>query len=112
MGGRPDTELDVTGICDASRQCDKDDTKSRRVYVLCSQCGPRLEEQNRLLIACMRHNLSTTSSEAAMEAALAEKYKKTVAQVVLRWAYNETPLSSPDHQNKRATRREFQSVRL
>ncbi|GKC76841.1 hypothetical protein Tco_1127615 [Tanacetum coccineum] len=26
--GKPDTELNVTGFCDASWQCDKDDTKS------------------------------------------------------------------------------------
>ncbi|GJR27086.1 retrotransposon protein, putative, ty1-copia subclass [Tanacetum coccineum] len=32
-GGNPDTELDVTGFCDASWQCDKDDTKSQTGYV-------------------------------------------------------------------------------
>nr|GFB93902.1 retrovirus-related Pol polyprotein from transposon TNT 1-94 [Tanacetum cinerariifolium] len=32
-GGKPDTELDVTGFCDASWQCDKDDTKSQTGYV-------------------------------------------------------------------------------
>nr|GFC22108.1 hypothetical protein [Tanacetum cinerariifolium] len=30
-GGKPDTELDVTGFCDASWQCDKDDMKSQMV---------------------------------------------------------------------------------
>ncbi|GJU57236.1 retrotransposon protein, putative, ty1-copia subclass [Tanacetum coccineum] len=33
-GGNPDTELEVTGFCDASWQCDKDDTKSQTGYVL------------------------------------------------------------------------------
>nr|GEZ02280.1 hypothetical protein [Tanacetum cinerariifolium] len=32
-GGKPDTELDVTSFCDASWQCDKDDTKSQMGYV-------------------------------------------------------------------------------
>ncbi|GKB45343.1 retrotransposon protein, putative, ty1-copia subclass [Tanacetum coccineum] len=32
-GGNPDTELEVTGFCDASWQCDKDDTKSQTGYV-------------------------------------------------------------------------------
>nr|GFA13244.1 hypothetical protein [Tanacetum cinerariifolium] len=32
-GGKPDTELDVTGFCDASWRCDKDDTKSQTGYV-------------------------------------------------------------------------------
>nr|GFA84781.1 zinc finger, CCHC-type [Tanacetum cinerariifolium] len=32
-GGKSDTELDVTGFCDASWQCDKDDTKSQTGYV-------------------------------------------------------------------------------
>ncbi|GJX80511.1 retrotransposon protein, putative, ty1-copia subclass [Tanacetum coccineum] len=32
-GGKPDTELNVIGFCDASWQCDKDDTKSQTGYV-------------------------------------------------------------------------------
>nr|GFD08153.1 retrovirus-related Pol polyprotein from transposon TNT 1-94 [Tanacetum cinerariifolium] len=32
-GGKPDTELDVISFCDASWQCDKDDTKSQTGYV-------------------------------------------------------------------------------
>nr|GEW71227.1 retrotransposon protein, putative, Ty1-copia subclass [Tanacetum cinerariifolium] len=32
-GGNPDIELEVTGFCDASWQCDKDDTKSQTGYV-------------------------------------------------------------------------------
>ncbi|GJW66591.1 retrotransposon protein, putative, ty1-copia subclass, partial [Tanacetum coccineum] len=32
-GGKPDTELNVTGFCNASWQCDKDDTKSQTGYV-------------------------------------------------------------------------------
>nr|GEX23130.1 hypothetical protein [Tanacetum cinerariifolium] len=32
-GGNPDTELEVTGFCNASWQCDKDDTKSKTGYV-------------------------------------------------------------------------------
>nr|GEX30777.1 hypothetical protein [Tanacetum cinerariifolium] len=32
--GKPDTELDVIGFCDASWQCDKDDTKSQTGYVV------------------------------------------------------------------------------
>ncbi|GJW70116.1 hypothetical protein Tco_0127033 [Tanacetum coccineum] len=45
-GGIPDTELDVTGFCDASG-CDKDDTKSqKRRLCLCHQWrSSRLEEQ-------------------------------------------------------------------
>nr|GFD02221.1 retrotransposon protein, putative, Ty1-copia subclass [Tanacetum cinerariifolium] len=31
--GNPDIELEVTGFCDASWQCDKDDTKSQTGYV-------------------------------------------------------------------------------
>ena len=32
-GGNQDTELDVTGYCDASFKTDKDDTKSQTGYV-------------------------------------------------------------------------------
>nr|GEZ01890.1 retrovirus-related Pol polyprotein from transposon TNT 1-94 [Tanacetum cinerariifolium] len=32
-GEKPDTELDVTGFCDTSWKCDKDDTKSQTGYV-------------------------------------------------------------------------------
>ncbi|GKF46436.1 hypothetical protein Tco_0136238 [Tanacetum coccineum] len=32
-GGKPDIELNVTRFCDASWQCDKDDTKSQTGYV-------------------------------------------------------------------------------
>ncbi|GJX82951.1 hypothetical protein Tco_0332432 [Tanacetum coccineum] len=32
-GGKPDTELNVTGFCDASWQSDKDDTKSQTGYI-------------------------------------------------------------------------------
>ncbi|GJT58050.1 retrotransposon protein, putative, ty1-copia subclass [Tanacetum coccineum] len=32
-GGKPDAELNVTGFCDASCQCDKDDMKSQTSYV-------------------------------------------------------------------------------
>nr|GFC69118.1 retrotransposon protein, putative, Ty1-copia subclass [Tanacetum cinerariifolium] len=35
-GGKPDRELDVTSFCDASWQCDKDDTSLRRVMSLSS----------------------------------------------------------------------------
>nr|GEV39028.1 hypothetical protein [Tanacetum cinerariifolium] len=41
-GGKPDTELDITGFCDASWQCDKDDTKSQMAqaeYVVASEAA-------------------------------------------------------------------------
>ncbi|GJV70442.1 retrotransposon protein, putative, ty1-copia subclass [Tanacetum coccineum] len=45
-GGNPDTELEVTGFCDASWQCDKDDTKSQTGYVFVVKWrSSRLEEQ-------------------------------------------------------------------
>nr|GEW22471.1 hypothetical protein [Tanacetum cinerariifolium] len=40
-GGKPDTELDVTGFCDASWQCDKDDTKSQMGYVFVVNRGAK-----------------------------------------------------------------------
>ncbi|GKG43019.1 hypothetical protein Tco_0479703, partial [Tanacetum coccineum] len=45
-GGKPNTKLNVTGFCDASCQCDKDDTKSQTGYVFVDQWrSSRLEEQ-------------------------------------------------------------------
>nr|GEY06604.1 retrotransposon protein, putative, Ty1-copia subclass [Tanacetum cinerariifolium] len=41
-GGKPDTKLDVTSFCDASWQCDKDDTKSQTAqaeYVAASEAA-------------------------------------------------------------------------
>nr|GEX82858.1 hypothetical protein [Tanacetum cinerariifolium] len=37
--GKPDTELDITGFCDASWQWDKDDTKSQAEYVVASEAA-------------------------------------------------------------------------
>ncbi|GJU98144.1 putative reverse transcriptase domain-containing protein [Tanacetum coccineum] len=75
-GGKPDTELNVTGFCDASWQCDKDDTKSQTGYVFVVNGGAvDWKSKKQTMIA-----MSTTqaeymaASEAAMEAVWIRKF--------------------------------------
>ncbi|GJU94116.1 hypothetical protein Tco_1318872 [Tanacetum coccineum] len=57
-GGIPDTELDVTGFCDASRQCDKDvRSPSDRVYFVVMRGAVDWKSKKQLPLRCMRHNL-------------------------------------------------------
>lgn len=39
FGGNPTIELDVTSFCDASWQCDKDDTKYQMGYIFVTNGG-------------------------------------------------------------------------
>nr|GEW77245.1 putative retrotransposon protein [Tanacetum cinerariifolium] len=51
-GGKPDTELDITGFCDASWQYDKDDTKSQTGYVFVVNGGAG-RARSRLQLQCI-----------------------------------------------------------
>ncbi|GJZ33833.1 retrotransposon protein, putative, ty1-copia subclass [Tanacetum coccineum] len=63
-GGNPDTELDVTGFCDASWQCDKDDTKSQTGYVFVVNGGAvDWKSKKQTTIAMHATHLSTLAGQ-------------------------------------------------
>ncbi|GJR62891.1 hypothetical protein Tco_1505053 [Tanacetum coccineum] len=68
--GNPDTELEVTGFCDASWQCDKDDTKSQTGYVFVVNGGAVDWKSKKQTTIAMHATQSEymVASEAAMEA--------------------------------------------
>ncbi|GJR63276.1 putative RNA-directed DNA polymerase [Tanacetum coccineum] len=75
-GGNPDTELDVTGFCDASWQCDKDDTKSQTGYVFVVNGGAVDWKSKKQTTIAMHATQSEymAASEAAMEAVWIRKF--------------------------------------
>nr|GFB44198.1 retrotransposon protein, putative, Ty1-copia subclass [Tanacetum cinerariifolium] len=69
-GGKPNTKLDVTGFCDASWQCDKDDTKSQMGYVFVVNRGA-VDWKSKKHTTIAMHSTQAeyvAASEAAMEA--------------------------------------------
>nr|GFB36992.1 retrovirus-related Pol polyprotein from transposon TNT 1-94 [Tanacetum cinerariifolium] len=75
-GGKPDTELDVTGFCDASWQCDKDDTKSQTGYVFVVN-GGAVDWKSKKQTTIAMHSAQAeyvAASEAAMEAVWIRKF--------------------------------------
>ncbi|GKB11700.1 putative RNA-directed DNA polymerase [Tanacetum coccineum] len=75
-GGNPDTELEVTGFCDASWQCDKDDTKSQTGYVFVVNGGAVDWKSKKQTTIAMHATQSEymAASEAAMEAVWIRKF--------------------------------------
>nr|GEW86345.1 retrotransposon protein, putative, Ty1-copia subclass [Tanacetum cinerariifolium] len=74
--GKPDTELDVTGFCDASWQCDKDDTKSQTGYVFVVN-GGAVDRKSKKQTTIPMHSAQAeyvAASEAAMEAVWIRKF--------------------------------------
>nr|GFD03210.1 retrotransposon protein, putative, Ty1-copia subclass [Tanacetum cinerariifolium] len=68
--GNPDTELEVTGFCDASWQCDKDDMKSQTGYVFVVN-GGAVDWKSKKKTTIAMHAMQSeymAASEAAMEA--------------------------------------------
>nr|GFA15222.1 retrotransposon protein, putative, Ty1-copia subclass [Tanacetum cinerariifolium] len=75
-GGKPDTELDVTSFCDASWQCDKDDTKSQTGYVFVVNGGV-VDWKSKKQTTITMHSAQAeyvAASEAAMEAVWIRKF--------------------------------------
>nr|GFC05121.1 retrotransposon protein, putative, Ty1-copia subclass [Tanacetum cinerariifolium] len=75
-GGKPDTELDVTSFCDASWQCDKDDTKSQTSYVFVVN-GGAVDWKSKKQTKIVMHSAQVeyvAASEAAMEAVWIRKF--------------------------------------
>ncbi|GJS28996.1 retrotransposon protein, putative, ty1-copia subclass [Tanacetum coccineum] len=75
-GGNPDTELDVTGFCDESWQCDKDDTKSQDCYVF-NRHGGAVDWKSKKQTTIAMHATQSeymAASEAAMEAVWIRKF--------------------------------------
>nr|GEX95143.1 putative polyprotein [Tanacetum cinerariifolium] len=69
-GGKPDTELVVTSFCDASWQCDKDDTKSKTGYVFVIN-GGAVDWKSKKQTTIAMHSAQAEyvdASEAAIEA--------------------------------------------
>ena len=75
-GGNPETKLCVTGFCDASWQCDKDDTKSQTGYVFIINGGAvDWKSQKQSTIAMQSAEAEyVAASEAAMEAVWISKF--------------------------------------
>ncbi|GJU59039.1 retrotransposon protein, putative, ty1-copia subclass [Tanacetum coccineum] len=74
-GGNPDTELDVTGFCDASWQCDKMYEVSDGLCLYRQWRSSRLEEQKQTTIAMhATQSEYMAASEAAMEAVWIRKF--------------------------------------
>ncbi|GJS68487.1 zinc finger, CCHC-type containing protein [Tanacetum coccineum] len=71
-GGNPDTELEVTGFCDASWQCDKDDTKSQTGYVFVVNGGSAIRDNPFAMHATQSEYMA--ASKAAMEAVWIRKF--------------------------------------
>ncbi|GJV02023.1 retrotransposon protein, putative, ty1-copia subclass [Tanacetum coccineum] len=75
-GGKPDTELNVTGFCDASWQCDKDDTKSQTGYVFVVNGGAvdwKSKKQTTIAMSAAQAEYMA-ASEAAMEVVWIRKF--------------------------------------
>nr|GEX57450.1 hypothetical protein [Tanacetum cinerariifolium] len=71
-----DTELDVTGFCDASWQCDKDDMKSQTGYVFVVNGGAVDWKSKKYTTSAMHSTQDeyVAASEAAMEAVWIRKF--------------------------------------
>nr|GFC47862.1 retrotransposon protein, putative, Ty1-copia subclass [Tanacetum cinerariifolium] len=76
VGEKPDTELDVTGFCNASWQCDKDDTKSQTGYVFVVNGGAvNWKGKKQTTIAMHSAQAENVAAlEAAMEAVWIRKF--------------------------------------
>ncbi|GKB94037.1 retrotransposon protein, putative, ty1-copia subclass [Tanacetum coccineum] len=75
-GGKPDTKLNVTGFCDASWQCDKDDTKSQTGYVFVVNGGAvdwKSKKQTTIAMSATQAEYMA-ASEAAIEAVWIRKF--------------------------------------
>nr|GEW07879.1 retrotransposon protein, putative, Ty1-copia subclass [Tanacetum cinerariifolium] len=75
-GGKPLTELDVTSFCDASWQCDKDDTKSQTGYVFIVN-GGAVDWKSKKQTTIAMHSAQAkyvAASEATIEAVLIRKF--------------------------------------
>ncbi|GKF13818.1 retrotransposon protein, putative, ty1-copia subclass, partial [Tanacetum coccineum] len=72
-GGNPDTKLEVTGFCDASWQCDKDDTKSQTGYVFVVN-GGAVDWKSKKQTTIAMHATQSEYMEAAMEAVWIRKF--------------------------------------
>nr|GFB52597.1 retrotransposon protein, putative, Ty1-copia subclass [Tanacetum cinerariifolium] len=73
-GGKPDTELDVISFCNASWQCDKDDTKSQMGYVFVVNGGAvdwKSKKQTTIAMHCAEY---VDALEAVMEAVWIRKF--------------------------------------
>ncbi|GJR19303.1 retrotransposon protein, putative, ty1-copia subclass [Tanacetum coccineum] len=69
-GGKPDTELNVTGFCDLPNESDKDDTKSQTGYVFVVNGGAvdwKSKKQTTIAMSATQAEYMA-ASEAAMEA--------------------------------------------
>ncbi|GJZ30336.1 retrotransposon protein, putative, ty1-copia subclass [Tanacetum coccineum] len=75
-GGKPDAELNVTGFCDASWQCDKDDTKSQTGYVFVVNGGAvdwKSKKQTTIAMSAAQAEYMA-ASKAAMDAVWIRKF--------------------------------------
>nr|GFA64807.1 retrotransposon protein, putative, Ty1-copia subclass [Tanacetum cinerariifolium] len=75
-GGKPYTKLDVTSFCDASWQCDKDDTKSQTGYVFVVNRGA-VDWKSKKRTTIAMHSAQAeyvAASEAATEAVWIRKF--------------------------------------
>nr|GFC42312.1 retrotransposon protein, putative, Ty1-copia subclass [Tanacetum cinerariifolium] len=75
-GGKPDTEHDVIGFCDASWQCDKDYTKSQTGYVFVVN-GGEVDWKSKRHTTIAMHSAQAeyvAASEAAMKAVWIMKF--------------------------------------
>ncbi|GJZ48463.1 retrotransposon protein, putative, ty1-copia subclass, partial [Tanacetum coccineum] len=83
-GGKPDTELNVTGFCDASWQSDKDDTKSQTGYVFVVNGGAvdwKSKKQTTIAMSATQAEYMA-ASEAAMEAVWIRKFVGDLGSVL------------------------------
>nr|GFD10776.1 putative retrotransposon protein [Tanacetum cinerariifolium] len=74
--GNPDTELEVTGFCDASWQCDKDDMKSQMGYVFVVNGGAvdyKSKKQTTIAMHAMQSEYMA-ASETVMETVWIRKF--------------------------------------
>nr|GEV92332.1 hypothetical protein [Tanacetum cinerariifolium] len=87
--GKPDTELDVTSFCDASWQCDKDDTKSQTGYVFVFN-GGAVDWKSKMHTTIAMHSAQAeyvAASEAAMEAVWIRKFVRDLEHFLWRYHY-------------------------
>nr|GEX27216.1 hypothetical protein [Tanacetum cinerariifolium] len=95
-GGKPDAELDVTGFCDASWQCDKDDTKSQTGYVFVINEGAvdwKSKKQTTHIYTHMNENVKRWSPLYVPQPAN-EDDVKTYSIFGYTWAFKENMLAA------------------
>nr|GEW84488.1 retrotransposon protein, putative, Ty1-copia subclass [Tanacetum cinerariifolium] len=82
--GKPDTELIVTSFCDASWQCDKNDTKSQTGYVFVVDRGA-VDWKSKKQTTISMHSAQAeyvAASEAAMEAVWIRKFVRDLGTFI------------------------------